>query len=304
MRALSDSLVQTNNTKYQIQNFYPFPIAWLYRSLTTFQEGATLREQLVRTAENLLGFLGCVGLSVIGHEGGLPKGDDAPGKEWLRNLLQGGINFGDWQTIAYVTGKYLRRNGRTDLGQDYASILFKGGSVSKTSSFYDTTKSLVSKRNFDKHGGGATPVERQERRNEFRRLVEDAYEKVSFLVKYPLHYVVEIDHPFGSEEFEVTALRYTGDHPAMDVEEGIRLPHPVSKNILYMESGEDRWIPLHPWIAVTNCPECKRRETFLIDGGELKESRCKYKGFENGHPLPKGGMYDETLEHLREVLSY
>lgn len=302
VRALSDSLVQTNNITYRIQNFYPFPIAWLYRSLTTVQESATLREELVRTAENLLGFLGCVGLSVIEHEKGLPEGSDAPGKDWLRGLLQGGVNFGDWQEIAYMTGKYLRKNGNTDLGQDYASIWFEGSSGSNTSSFFQTTRDLASKRNLDKHGGGATPVEREERRNDFQGMVEEAYEAVSFLMKYPLHFVAEIDQPFGSEEFEVTALRYNGDHPAMEVEDGIRLPHPVSKNVLYMESGGDRWIPLHPWIAVTNCPECKRRETFLIDGGNLRESRCKYKGFENGHPLPEGEMYDETLRHLRELL--
>jgi hypothetical protein len=302
VRALSDSLVQTESFTYRIQNFYPFPIAWLYRSLTTVQESGTLREELVRTAENLLGFLGCVGLSVIEHEKGLPEDSDAPGKGWLRDLLKGGVNFGDWQEIAYMTGKYLRKNGKTDLGQDYASIWFEGSSGSNTSSFFQTTRELASKRNFDKHGGGATPVEREERRNDFQGMVEEAYEAVSFLMKYPLHFVVEIDQPFGSEEFEVTALRYTGDHPAMEVEDGVRLTHPVSKNILYMESGENEWIPLHPWIAVTNCPECKKRETFLIDGGNLRESGCKYKGFENGHPLPEGEMYDETLGHLQEVL--
>lgn len=303
VKALSDSLVQAESFTYRIQNFYPFPIAWLYRSLTTVQESGTLREELVRTAENLLGFLGCVGLSVIEYEKGLPEDSVAPGKGWLRDLLKGGVNFGDWQEIAYMTGKYLRKNGKTDLGQDYASIWFEGSSGSNTSSFFQTTRELASKRNFDKHGGGATPVEREERRNDFQGMVEEAYEAVSFLMKYPLHFVVEIDQPFGSEEFEVTALRYTGDHPAMEAEDGIRLPHPVSKNILYMESGEDKWIPLHPWIAVANCPTCKRRETFLIDGGNLEGSHCKYRGFENGHSLPEGGMHDKTLKHLQEALS-
>ena len=303
VRALSDSLVQTEDTTYQIQNFYPFPIAWLHRNLSTVQEETTLREELVRTAENLLGFLGCVGLSIIQHDQGLPEGSEPPGKKWLQDLLQGGINFGDWQEIAYLTGKYLRRNGETSLGQEYASIWFEGMSGKKTSSFYETTEALTNKRNFDKHGGGATPVEREERRNEFQRLVEDAYEEVSFLLKYPIHYVIEIDQPFGSKEFEVTALRYTGDHPAMEVENEIRLPHPVSKNILYMEGGENKWIPLHPWIAITNCPECKRRETFLIDGADLNDSHCKYKGFEHGHPLPQGDMHEKTLKHLQEILS-
>jgi len=302
IQVLADSLVQADDTAYKIQNFYPFPIAWGYRSLLSIQEESTRREELKRAAENLLAFLACVGLAVAKHETGLPAEEGVLNKAWLQTRFRGGVTFGDWQKIAFRAAKQLRSDGCSDLASEYASIWFASSSGGRTSDFYNMTEELVSMRNIDSHGRETTPVERRERANEFQRMVDAGYEAVSFLVKYPLHLVTEINQPFGEDHFEVSSLEYVGDHPRMKTQETV-LSDPVSKDILYIESGSDGWIPLHPWISVTFCPECKTRETFLVDRGDPQDGTYRFRGFENGHALHDSSDRTRIVDHLQKILS-
>jgi len=301
VQILSDGLVQSDDLTYKIRNFYPFPIAWGYRSLTGIREESERREELRRVAENLLAFLGCVGLSVMLHEQGIPKDGENLSREWLQNCWKGGVNFGDWKDLAHLSGKRLRSDAKSPLSADFASVWFAKSSGTKASEFYKITEELTAKRNIDSHGRGATRVERRERMHKFENMVDNVYEAVSFLVKYPIHLVQGIDSPWDKSTFEVSSLAYIGDHPSMQMKT-TELSSPVTKGLLYIESGGEDWVPLHPWMSVAYCPICTHRETYIVDKRSGK-GKYDFKSLERGHRLDDADAYSRNAEHLDEILS-
>jgi type I restriction-modification system DNA methylase subunit len=301
VQILSDGLVQADDLSYKIRNFYPFPIAWGYRSLTGIQEESERREELRRVAENLLAFLGCIGLSVMLHEQGVPSAGESLSRQWLQNCWGGGVNFGDWKDLAHLSGKRLRSDAKSPLASDFASVWFAKSSGAKASEFYKITEELTAKRNTDSHGRGATRVERRERMHELESMVDKAYEAVSFLVKYPIHLVRGIDSPWDKSTFEVSSLVYVGDHPSMQMKTN-ELPSPVSKGLLYIESGDDDWIPLYPWMSVAYCPICTHRETYIVDK-RSGPGNYDFKSIERGHRLDDNDTRSRNAAHLDKILS-
>jgi type I restriction-modification system DNA methylase subunit len=301
VQILADGLVQADDLSYKIRNFYPFPIAWGYRSLTGIQEESERREELRRIAENLLSFLGCIGLSVMRYEQGISTDAEHLSRKQLRYCWQGGATFGNWKDIAHLSGKQIRSNAKSPLASDFASIWFAGRAGTKTSEFYRITEELTAKRNIDSHGRGATRVERRERMHEFEEMVDEAYEAISFLVKYPIHLVRSIDSPWDKSTFEVSSLAYVGDHPSMQVKKS-ELSNPVSRGLLYIESGDDHWIPLHPWMSVAYCPTCKHRETYVVDK-RSGTGQYKFKSLERGHPLDDEETRSRNEKHLDNILN-
>jgi len=302
VQVISDSLVQTDDLAYRIRNFYPFPIAWGYRSLQTEQEETSMREELKRVAENLLAFLACVGLALVQKENAITDDDKGSSRKVLQQRFRSGMTFGDWQETAFESAKLLRSLGTSDLASEYASIWFSRATGQKTSDFYHVTKELVQMRNTDSHGRGATLVERRNRAKQFQKKVDAAYDAVSFLVKYPMHLVTDIDQPFGQDNFEVTSLAYIGDHPHMQEQE-TQVPDPVTKRILYIEAGSDQWVPLHPWITASHCNKCKSRETFIVDQADVEADQHRFRGFENGHPLHDEETRSVVTKELQDTLS-
>jgi len=300
VQVLSSSLVQASDLGYQVRNFYPFPIAYRYRNLAGISEESRLREELRNIAENLLAFLGCLGLSIVYNEENGVR-DFLNSNNKLKGIWTGGANFGNWQDLAYLTGKHLRKNTSSSLGADYASIWFQGEGVSSASEFYQLTEKLTVKRNTDAHGRETTFFERQERTAQLERMVDEAYEAVSFLIKYPLHLVKSTDKRWGKDSFEVKSLVYVGDHPGMRIGSS-NLSNPPTKGILYVEVGDDSWIPLYPLISVSYCPKCHYRETFLLERMGSGR-RCEYKSFERGHEMPKneGDSTEADLKRFFEA---
>jgi type I restriction-modification system DNA methylase subunit len=302
VQVISDSLVQTDDLAYRIRNFYPFPVAWGYRSLQTEQEETSVREELKLVAENLLAFLACVGLALLHEENVIADSDEGLSRKALQRRFRSGMTFGDWQKTAFESAKLLRLHGTSDLASEYSSIWFAGTSGHKTSGFYHLTKKLVEMRNTDSHGRGATLVERRNRAQKLQEKVDAAYDTVSFLVKYPMHLVTDIDQPFGQNNFEVTSLAYVGDHPHMQEQE-TTVSYPVTKRILYIEASSDRWVPLHPWITASYCTECKSRETFIVDQADVEAGRYRFRGFENGHSLHDEETRSVVTRQLQNILS-
>lgn len=301
IQVLSDGLIRSDDWFYQLRNFYPFPVAYGYRSLSSTREPAQLYEGLLNVAENLFAFLGSVGISVVLNTVDLPERDGALNKRRLQETWERGISFGNWRDIAFLSAKELRKQGTSGFSSDYASIWFQGSAGSKTSEFFNVANKIVEKRNDSRHGRGPnSKVEFQEHVADLEEMVNHAYKSIDFLIRYPLHLVERISKPFREDGFDVESLEYMGDHPGMQHKEK-RLPESVSEGLLYIEVSQQRWIPLYPMVSVHHCPKCKRRETYMIDKWD-GTYECRMKSFERGHVIESTNGMSNIASDLRKVL--
>lgn len=291
---LSSSLFRSDDLDYRIRNFYPFPLAYTYRNLQSVNEPVRQHEEILRIVENVVSFLACVGLSVGRYEDVIPSPSHPDlEEEALKNAWRGGIALGTWKTLAHSVAKQLRGPAETDLASNYSSIWFSGRGQSDFDARVDE---LVESRNDARHGRG--PTTQAEYKDEVGRLhehLQSIYEKIEFFVGYPLHFVRNLDSPWSSTGFEVESLTYVGDHPGMNPETS-HIQQPASQNILYIESGSHEWIPLHPLISVHHCPECKRRETYVLDKW-VGEKKFALKSFERGHGIEAGEATMDIGDH-------
>ncbi|RLF43501.1 MAG: hypothetical protein DRN29_10040, partial [Thermoplasmata archaeon] len=79
-RAVAASIQQAETLDFQIRNFYPFPLAYTYRTLNALTSPQELYKEQLRVAENVLAFLGSLTLAMIAPEDRKSCGLD------LRNL--------------------------------------------------------------------------------------------------------------------------------------------------------------------------------------------------------------------------
>jgi len=95
--------------------------------LDSIQEETKLYKEQLRVAENLMAFLGSLGLMLGAWTDALTSSDvNGISSEQLRNYWQGGISPGDWIDIAIGTGKLLRGNQQHAAIVSFADIWFKG----------------------------------------------------------------------------------------------------------------------------------------------------------------------------------
>jgi len=281
-KILSSSLGRTDDLDYRVRNFYPFPLAYVYRGLQSIGNPIRQHGEILRIIEHVVSFLASIGVSIGRYEALVPDPDNANlSEDGLKDTWRGGIALGTWKTLAQSSARVLRDYGETDLASDYSAIWFAGSGQSEFDACVDE---IVQIRNDASHGRGPTTrMEYQEEVEELSDKLEAIYEEIGFLVNYPLHYVRNLDLQWGEQHFRVEHLRYIGDHPGMEVAES-HLPYPVTQGLLYIESGNDKWVPLHPIVSVQHCPQCKRRETYALDKWSGKE-KYSLKSFERGHAV-------------------
>lgn len=273
-RVLTASMSLAKKPEFQIANFYPFPIAYGYRLLDSrFSAHELLRDQL-RVAENVLAFLGSLGLSLVLESDRSSTGLSL-GKTW-----QGGISPGDWREIigrcSRVFGSYPEHPLARALASLNINVTQKG--------FGALVDRLIVLKNDFKHDrideGRVEPASR-----ELAALLPDVMRHLAFMTDYPIRQVVDIDAARGGG-FEVLCLRYTGDHPGLPKEKLRMLLAPPRKGDLFIRLDENRWVSLFPFMSVVRCPRCSTREVYFVDklDGKNGKPMAELKSFERGHP--------------------
>lgn len=280
---LSSSLVQSDTLEYQVRNFYPFPIAFAYRGISSIHEISEKYREQLRVAENLLAFLANIGIALCHCCGVLALDENktltAPS---LYSFFGGGISPGDWQSMAYSAGYLLRNVDDYSLVKSFSSLWFKG-SGAKASDFTKSTKRLAVLKNDYKHDRGPKiSIEFEEASTEVQSLLDLCYEELSFLVKYPMRSIETLDIDWHSNEALFDTLEYVGDHPALPKKQVV-YPKPLPKKKLYLELTKDIWANLYPFISVQVCPSCKTRETYFVDRWDSTGNKVTLKSFERSH---------------------
>lgn len=280
-KILTASLVQADSRDYKIRNFYPYPLAFAYRSLSAIHDTVQKYKAQLRIAENLLVFLASIGLSIAQLNGGLKNQTDITG-ETIRGYFNGGISPGDWQSLAYFAGKTLRGQRQLAIADSFAALWFKGSGMKETT-FAKNTKRLVTLKNDFKHDRSPdTPQEVKDISKELQELIDSCYDQLSFMVKYPIRLVQSMDIDFITNEAVLETLVYEGDHPGLRREQ-IRHPKPLTKDVLYLEVDKDLWSPIYPLVSVQYCQSCKMQETYFIDNWDSNANTSLLKSFERGH---------------------
>jgi type I restriction enzyme M protein len=285
-QVLSKSIVHADDLNFQVRNYYPYLLAYAYRALDAYdaqRDSAALYKEQLRVAENLLAFLGSIGLALAAASDALREGgNQSLTPDLLRDSWQGGISPGHWQSIGSKTAALLRGKEQFAASTSYANIWFKGRG-SKQSEFGAWTQELVKLKNDFKHDRGPQTI------NEYaaavQKLTELLYQcmrEMAFFVQHPMRLIEDTDIDWKTGRNLVNTLVYVGDHPGLR-QERIRLSRAVPKGKLYFELKDETLIPLYPLISVQYCEPCKMRESYMVDRWDGPSGRTVLKSFERGH---------------------
>lgn len=280
-KILASSLVRADSLDYQVRNFYPYPLAYSYRTLSAIYDPVQRYPEQLRVAENLLVFLAVTGLTLAQSCEVLNDQTDITNTS-IQKFFEGGISPGDWQSLAYFTGKLIREQRRYAISDSFASLWFKGKG-SRESEFAKITKTLVVKKNDFKHDRGPkSPHDFDHASKELQELLDICYSELSFLIKYPIRLVQDIDVDWQTGNGILETLVYEGDHPGLRREK-VEYPKPLTKEFLYLELDKGQWATFYPHVSVQYCESCKTRETYFIDRWDGTNNKSVLKSFERGH---------------------
>ena len=269
--SVTRSVEKADDLDFQVRNFYPFSVAYGYRQLASLIEIQELYREELRVAENLLAFLGSVSVALAAFEQCDVSAD-------LKGAWRSGISPGHWRDIAIAASRVLASR-ELPLG----SALNALWTNRKRPRFDLAIDELIKAKNDYKHDRGpATGTDMRDKGAELKDTLSEAFKKISFLVDYPLQYVVDQDAVRNSSRTIVRSLVLRGDHPAwpQDSREFAGL---LKRNDVYIEISSDRWVDLYPFITIHTCSMCKMRETFFIDRCDFDKKKATLKSFERGH---------------------
>ena len=282
-QVLKQSIIQSDDINFQIRNYFPHVISFAYRSLDAIQNEAQLYKEQLRVAENIMVFLGSIGLAlVIGAKAIQIPDPRGFNHQMLRDYWLGGISPGDWQDMASRSGAVLRSNEQHAVIASFANLWFKGRG-SKQSQFGRILQELVNRKNDFKHDRGPqTNYEYAEATGILAQDLKICLQELAFFVQHPMRLVQDSDVDWRSGKTKLSTLVYVGDHPGLR-QEKISVDESLPKDKLYLEINEGQLFPLYPLISVRYCTSCKARETYFIDRWESRDGKTILKSFERGH---------------------
>jgi hypothetical protein len=253
---------------------YPFPIAYAFRLLESIVNPTDLYREQLRVAENMLAFLASVSLSLLHTHDPAITGIE-PKAYW-----RSGISPGDWKDIVARCSKMFA----TYKDHPLASAIQRLHIGSEKKGFGADIAFLIQKKNDFKHDRGpVTEEDIIQHSNEVQAALMRCMEATAFFADYPIRQVLDINVSRRGDKVHLKCLRYTGDHPGLPQEEVV-LNTALHKSDLYIDLGDQNWVSLYPYITVRNCPRCKAREIYFIDGWDSRKSVAYMKSFERGHP--------------------
>jgi hypothetical protein len=274
-QATALSLRQVAAPDFQIRNFYPFPLAFPYRTLAGITIASELYKEQLRVAENVLAFLGSVTLAVLNPV-------DYPATELQpRELWGGGISPGHWRMVCQKGAAILKSYQGNNLALALAALWESKHKPKKD--FRDSVEALIRAKNDFKHDRGPkTEEDMPPAVDAVQKHLDAILKELSFFTQHPIRLVRDMDLVRNSRTVVVQTLQYTGDHPGLQ-QERLEYPEPLKKNDLYIDCGVGTWTPLYPFVSACYCRSCGIREVYFIDYWDTRKTETKLKSFERGH---------------------
>ena len=272
-KAISTSIQQAETLDFQVRNFYPYPLAFSYRSLSGITTLSDLYREQLRLAENVLSFLASVSLAII-----LERDRTRIGLE-LEKIWHGGISPGHWHEIAQRSSKVLREYENNRLAQSMGALWYE---KDKEEFRLNVEKLIHAKNDFKHDRGPKTDEDIQKATIQIQTTLQDCMRDLGFLTEHSIMLIREISGVRGSRLVSINTLLCMGDHPGF-TQRQLTYPEALIKNDLYIEIEKDSWTALHPFIVPHNCPQCKNREFYFVDRWQGEGKPATLKSFEQGH---------------------
>jgi hypothetical protein len=269
---------------YRISSFYPFPIAFGFRSLMSIVDYRDLYREQLRIAENILAFLASVSLTLLREQDGQKAEID------LKEYWRSGISPGDWKDIVGRCSIVFAAYEDDPLALGISGLNIR----SEKKGFGHDVAKLIQAKNDYKHDRGPTVSEDiAEASREVQERLKRCMEKLSFLSEYPIRQVEDFNVSRSGDQFYLKCLRYMGDHPSFPQEEVV-FHKGLRRGDLFLDLDGHNWVPLYPFILPMVCSHCKARETYFIDLWDQRRGTVRMKSFERGHTMSNTGVA-ETL---------
>lgn len=271
---ISSSIQQSDTLEFKIRNFYPYPIAFPYRSLDSIISVQESYKEHLRVTENILAFLGSIILSLIEDK------DKINSKINLKEAFGRGISPGTWNEISKQGTKILKNYKDNQLAQFLSSLYLDNKNIK----FQESILNLIRTKNDFKHDRGPTVDE--EYKIELHKVKENLsiiVKELAFFTDYPIRQVSDIDVLRGTSKVLIHTLRLVGDHPSLP-QEKCEYKEALTKNDLFIQLEEINWSDLYPYITVQYCPSCKHKEIYFIDKWK-ENNKLLLKSFERGHVI-------------------
>jgi hypothetical protein len=220
-----------------------------------------------------LAFLGSTSLAILKAQNRLDEKFD------LKLYWQGGISPGHWRLIIQNATKALARDSQSPIAEHFRTLNI--GSEKK--GIGPDVGALIRAKNDYKHDRGPTTEGLLiDASDELHERIEKCIRALSFFKEYPIRLVQDFDVDRHDDNFVLKCLRLAGDGPGFRQE---RLNHhrALPRGDLFLDLGDQIWVPLYPFIVATNCPRCLYRETYFIDRWDDRKGIALMKSFERGH---------------------
>ncbi|HTT76433.1 MAG TPA: hypothetical protein VMF50_10695 [Candidatus Binataceae bacterium] len=260
--AVQQAREASSSGPYLIRNFYPFPIAFPYRSTAGLRDHTLLVEQF-RVTEGVLAFVGSLALVL-----------NSPASSELSKVFSDRRNFSDgaWLEIGRTAIKTLNSADHGDLAHGL-KLLFGG-------IFPKRADRLVELRN-NYHHNRIDSSKISDKTSEMSALLATCFDELAFIVRFPLIRIcdgVKVDRS-GRHIHEIEY--YRGADPIHEA--GFMKSERAHSSGLYVNTDAGLK-DLFPFITIYECPNCSQPETYFLDRAG-KNHGWSVKSFERGHSL-------------------
>ena len=270
---LAEAIRLSETLGFQIKNFFPFPLAFGYRLLSSYLDPREKYQEQLRFAENLLAFLGSISIAMLTEEDRSQLAANIIG-EW-----RGGISPGGWKDLVRKCSSLLARYSGNPLAEQLCELKIQS---EKKGTFGEHVKGLIGRKNDFKHDRGPKVESDVEScSQEVQELLDKCMDALRFFIQHPIRQVRD-NAPLRRQagRIRLSCLRLIGDHPGFS-HEHIDWHEPLTKNDLYLEINDSHWISLFPFIQSLTCVSCKVNEVYFID--KWDGGHATLKSFERGH---------------------
>lgn len=268
-RVMRASVLSADRIDYLISNYYPYPLAYGYRMLSSVGDPSQRYAVACQVAEDMLAYVASVSMALL----------DAPDRPradlGLNATLRGGISPGHWRDFGRRCSAVISEYE----GNPLAIALSALDIGSNESQFGSAAGFLIEQINRYKHRRPHTIEEISDTTETIVEKVQFCFQQLNFLTDYPIHLVDRCDQ-LRNGRFRADCQQYLGDHPG-HARERIELHSAKVAGDLYVEVRTFEWISLFPFLSVVSCPTCHNRETYRL--GRQRSQGIELSSFERGH---------------------
>jgi hypothetical protein len=267
----------------EISSAYPFPLAFSFRR---FETEAGYPEKL-RCAENVLAYLGSLGIA-LAWDAGLSLGSDEGLGKHLKRCWRRGMSAGHWVAVVRETTKGLQTIPEAARDVTVFPSVYRKDSGGRNT-LGEILEDLPRIRNdFHHHRYPTSTSEYEEAGAKLREKLMTLYVGLRFFEAFPLWYVMDCAKQRGSSLCKITYKLCIGDNAQFTTLEA-EVDQCLYRGSVYVKTAE-RLVDLTPWIVLRTCPMCGSQAMFFVEGIDADKEMVTYKSFNRGHT-------DETDDH-------